>query len=411
MSFLPDARARAASWLADQLGLRRLFAATSYLLVQQLNADPPPEGPEANRRLHETFLGLFSTMRPSLFLDVGANDGSASVAVREAAPACPVHAFEANPQIYAKNRARLEQHGVRFWNLAVGDHVGRTIVYAPRTLSRAYVGGEVVPASITEGEDTGKTSLLRRNEDATYAEFEVRATTLDAFVSTHVPDWRDRTAFLWIDVEGAADRVLAGAKGLLSRTRVILLEIERFDFWQNQADCGTVVTRLIRAGFLPLARDREYGDKQFNILFVHQDAVGQILPRLFDCRGPLRSRGIPEAGACEKPRGNEASPRCRTYLSLGAALGSDVPVIIPCFNAVTYTRGMVEQLRALGLQRLFLVDNAPRTRPCENIWRRQAQASPSSLSPKTRVHATRSLIRPSLHCCHSSSASPIRILR
>ncbi|WP_149538556.1 glycosyltransferase [Siccirubricoccus phaeus] len=46
------------------------------------------------------------------------------------------------------------------------------------------------------------------------------------------------------------------------------------------------------------------------------------------------------------------------YVSVGAAMQADIPVFIPCFNAVTYTRGMVEQLRARGLRRLYLLDNA-----------------------------------------------------
>ncbi len=67
------------------------------------------------------------------------------------------------------------------------------------------------------------------------------------------------------------------------RTRAIFLETEGFEFWQGQAESrDIVVTRLIRAGFLPVARDREFGDKQFNILFVHQDILGHVLPQFFD---------------------------------------------------------------------------------------------------------------------------------
>jgi len=357
MHFLRHAAHRAAVWTADRLRVRRLWTATTYLLVRQLNSNPPPEGPESNRRLQNAFLHLFETLKPDVFFDIGANDGSASLSVRRTAPNCTVHAFEANPQIYARHQARLEQQGVRYWNLAVADEAGSTVVYAPRTLSRAYVNGEVVPASITEAEGTGKTSLLRRNEDATYAEFSVEATTLDAFVEAHVKDWRDRTAFLWIDVEGAADRVLAGATRLLSRTRVVLIETENFAFWQDQANCGTVVTRLIALGFVPVARDREYGDKQFNVLLVHQDAIGQILPELFDKQAPLRRASDAETKGDETPQTAEITIPSRCT-SIGAARQREIPIFIPCFNAVTYVRGMVEQLRERGLQRIVLVDNA-----------------------------------------------------
>lgn len=48
----------------------------------------------------------------------------------------------------------------------------------------------------------------------------------------------------------------------------------------------------------------------------------------------------------------------RPYLSLGNYLQSEVPILIPCFNTVTYVRGMVEQLRLRGLRHLILLDNA-----------------------------------------------------
>jgi FkbM family methyltransferase len=349
MAFWPSLLNRTKFWIADRLGLHRVFAATRYLLVRQLNTDPPSEGPAGNRHLQDAFLDLCVTLQPNILLDVGANDGSASLAVRKVVPGCEVHAFEANPHIHAKHLERLQAQGVRYWNLAVTDCVGHATLYAPLTLSRAYIRGEVVPASILEGEDTGKTSLLRRNEEATYAEFKVEATTLDAFADTHLQDWRHRNIFLWVDAEGAADRVLVGAKRLLARTRVIFLETEGFDFWKDQADRVAVVSQLIRFGFLPVARDREYGDKQFNILFVHQDAIDRVLPQIFNRRAALQ--------LCrETEKTPEALPH--SYISVGAVQQADIPVFIPCFNAVTYARSMVEQLRARGLRRLILVDNA-----------------------------------------------------
>ena len=349
--------------VATKLGLRRVFAATNYLLIRQLNTEIPAAGADGNRRLQEAFLGLVGALRPGLFLDIGANDGAAAVAVRRAAPGCVVHAFEANPRIHAKHKRRLEEQGIRSWNLAVDRQGGRAKVYAPRTLSRAYVAGEVVPASITEGEDTGKTSLLRRNEEATYEEFEVEAATLDSFVEAHVPDWRGRIAFLWVDVEGAAERVLAGAPHLLTRTRAIFLETEGFDFWLEQSDRGAVVARLMRAGFLPVARDREYGDKQFNILFVHHDCIEAVLPQLFDGRSPLRLGAEPDGAAADDREPARPPPvadgrPARPYVSAAAALQSTIPVLIPSFNAVSYVRSMVDQLRQRGLRRVIIVDNA-----------------------------------------------------
>src|SRR5689334_19488206 len=144
MRYLPSFFDLAKLWVADRIGLRRLFSATSYLLVRQLNADTLPEGPEGNRHLQDSFLKLFRTLQPDIFLDIGANDGSASLTVRRVAPTCQIHAFEANPRIYEKNREKLQGSDIRYWNLAVSDRVGPCAVYAPLTLSRAFVEGEVV---------------------------------------------------------------------------------------------------------------------------------------------------------------------------------------------------------------------------------------------------------------------------
>ncbi len=341
---------RTKTWVAERLGLRRLFAATSYTLIKQLQADAPVEGPEGNERLQALFLKLIENLQPNLFMDIGANDGSASLQVRSVSPQCVIHAFEANPKIFAKNKGRIEASGVHFWNLAISDKLGRVTIYAPLTLSQAYIGGEVVPAHIQETEDTGKSSLLRRNENATYSEFEVDAMTLDAFADAHVPDWRQRTAFLWVDVEGASDRVLRGASQVLTRTRAIFLETEGFPFWQEQASTTIVLNRLMRAGFLPVARDREYGDKQFNILLLHQDVIEQAIPILLN-QNPA-SKVLPPPASIANP------PLPTPHLSLASKLQSEVPVIIPCFDTVSYVRSMVDQLRCRGLRNIILVDNA-----------------------------------------------------
>lgn len=47
----------------------------------------------------------------------------------------------------------------------------------------------------------------------------------------------------------------------------------------------------------------------------------------------------------------------RQYLTFGSALLSDIPIIIPCFDLVTYTAGIVNRLQKFGLRNIILVDN------------------------------------------------------
>lgn len=56
---------------------------------------------------------------------------------------------------------------------------------------------------------------------------------------------------------------------------------------------------------------------------------------------------------------NKTSPLSTERVSSAAVLlQKSIPIIIPCFNTVTYVRLMVEQLRNLGLSNIILIDNA-----------------------------------------------------
>jgi FkbM family methyltransferase len=344
-------RRKAKRWVANRMGVTRLEHAVSYLLAREVNLLSAAEpGAAGNSTLRDAYFHLFAVLRPSVFCDVGANDGAMSLAVRAAAPRCEVYAYEANPEIHARYTAALTERGVIYRNVAVSNRDGRATVYAPRTLSRAWVDGSMVPASIKEKEDTGKTSLLMRDEEATYDSFDVEKCTLDRLFQDRIED-DGASFFLWVDVEGAAEQVLEGASGVLRRTLALLVECENFPFWRDGSSVSGVASRLFQAGFVPVARDREYGDGQFNVLFVAGRVAHLLGPALFDGRSPVR--------ACLLSSGAPApeSPAPRPFLSsVVSYLQAEVPVFVPCFNNVTYTAQMAAQLRTLGFRHIVLVD-------------------------------------------------------
>ncbi len=269
---------------------------------------------EALRRL---YFGLVRQWQPAVCCDVGTNDGQAALLAQVAAPEARVFAFEANPEIFAQHHARLAAAGIQHRACAIGAGRGEVTVFAPRTLSKMWVDGEMHDAVITEPSDTGKTSLLRRDEEATYREFRVPLQSLDDFFAGE-----SAVSFaLWIDVEGAALEVLAGAKALLGRTVALFVETENRAFWQEQKLSADVAAFLAAVGFVPVARDREYGDDQFNVLFV--------------------------------PQRLEEDAR----LALEEELRAQVPVIVPAFNNPTHLRAMVEQLKRLRFRQIVVVDN------------------------------------------------------
>jgi FkbM family methyltransferase len=284
-----DVLERLKNRLADWLGITRLNHAMSFVLMRDLNVlSSAPKGAEGHAALRAAFLHLVDILKPDVVCDIGALDGSLSLAVRDKAPNCEVIAFEANPKTHARHLEALAVHGVDYRNLAISDSNGCITIHAPR------------------GQHEGKTSLLLRNEEIAYEDYEVETHTLDSLFRDRL-NARDQSFFLWIDVEGAAERVLAGAPRVLEKTLAVLIECEIFPFWQEGSSAGGVADTLLKAGFVPVARDREYGDKQFNTLFVAGRIAHLLAPSLFNATSPLRKGLI------------SGSPSITTKCEMGAA--------------------------------------------------------------------------------------------
>jgi FkbM family methyltransferase len=328
--------------------------AIDYLLMGNLNVlDRGEEGPAGNGRLTSLLWNVLERLRPTVFFDIGAFDGGIAVAAKQKFPRLLVYSFEANPEIFALHNSTVSAAGVTYMNRAVSDSVGPVKMYAPRTLSRYYDKGVVLPGHINEPKTTGKTSLLLRNEDAVYEEFNVNGTTLDAFLVEEGFDVAEQRMVLWIDVEGAADKVLQGAEKALASSVAVLIEVENFEFWKEQKDSAYITRELIAKGFVPVARDREYGDHQFNILFVKAALMPRIASELFDAKSALRSCMTSPAA----PQAT-ASVRSKPPSSLGSHFQKRIPILIPVFNSVTYLKSMVSQLRRYGFEEIIAIDNA-----------------------------------------------------
>jgi FkbM family methyltransferase len=331
---------------ASEERIRQLESALEYLLISNLNSKAPrATGAASNQRLIDVFFRLIHTLQPRLFLDVGANDASTACRIKAMMPACDVWAFEANPEIHGRFVSAVTSTGVNYANLAISGAMGKVTLYSPKTLSKAIVDGEVVDLASVEPEVTGKTSMRKRNEDATYREFTVDAISLDDFMAVRQTAGVDRDVALWIDVEGAAFEVLLGAEAALKRAAVILIEAENYEFWSGQKQAADVARLIIAAGFIPLDRDREYGDKQFNTLFLHHSLSHLVNQSNYDLDSATDTAAVPV-------------PKVRkSHRTLGAHLTAQIPVFIPVFNNPTYAANIVRQLDDIGMRNICLIDN------------------------------------------------------
>jgi FkbM family methyltransferase len=217
----------------------------------------------SNEELTAVFFRLLQAMQPKIFCDIGAYDAEAAMRARAILPDSVIFAFEGNPRVHQAFKQRAVEFGIAYENVVIGDHDGGVTFYAPRTLSQALVDGRVIATNVTEPVLTRKGSILLRNEHASYSEYRVAGGRLDSIL----PPGPQAVA-LWIDVEGAAHRVLAGAGKTLERACEVFVEVEGFPFWHESANFDRIVSTFTGAGLAPLARDRQFGEHQFNMLFA-----------------------------------------------------------------------------------------------------------------------------------------------
>jgi FkbM family methyltransferase len=205
---------------------------------------------ESAAHLDELFHALIDLVRPEVFLEVGAADAEASLAVAARHPQCRVVALEATDYIHARASASTDYPaaGVDYRYCAASDHDG-TVTFR---LDVDPVSGELLPGQ----------SLLARSDAGALREVEVPSARLDSVI----PD-RNVNVGAWIDVEGAIREVLAGASGLLPQVAVLKVEVEDAQIWEGQLISLDVIEHLLAAGLVPVARDAEYVG-QYNVLFV-----------------------------------------------------------------------------------------------------------------------------------------------
>jgi FkbM family methyltransferase len=205
------------------------------------------------------FYLLCAAFRPRVICDVGSRDGAASLRFRRVSRSSRIVAFEANPKNFAKMQLDqvLKDRNIVVVPVAISDHVGR-VSFFPLEAD-------------DEGDWKGAAgSLYQRTDGIRGGQIEVDATTLDKYLLETCPMESPADVALWLDVEGAAYQVIAGADKVLRATKFIQVEVERRPFWQGQKT-GTEVDQLLRSkGFLPLAQPSDAGE-QVDVLYVSEE--------------------------------------------------------------------------------------------------------------------------------------------
>lgn len=220
----------------------------------------PGERLRSNKDLVELFFSLVRGLAPPLFVEIGAFKADTSRRYTRIVANGRAVAFEANPHNHARFKDVVAQGNakIEYLNYAVSDVTGEETFKIVKTFKdKEWSLGE------------GRHSLLARNSDGVvYDDHTVKAVTLDEFFAGR----GNSAAAVWIDVEGAVGKVLAGGQAFLNRVQLAFVEVEDKAFWAGQWLSRQVLDHFAGHGLVPVARDFEFQNgKQYNVVFVRDD--------------------------------------------------------------------------------------------------------------------------------------------
>jgi FkbM family methyltransferase len=201
---------------------------------------------------------VIANFKPDFFLEVGAFEAAFSRKMKLRYPDVPVYAIEGNPRVHQHFREEVEASGVNYIHMAADSKPGEVTFFIPEVIA-----GKKMPYTGRMG------SLhevnLRASESS---QVTVSAQPIDDMVASVKAD----SICMWLDVEGALERVLGGATKTLSRTSILFCELESSPVWKEQSLSPEIVKILAKAGLFPIARDCQKWF-QHNVIFIRSDLL------------------------------------------------------------------------------------------------------------------------------------------
>jgi len=187
---------------------------------------------------------LVKTPQPVIF-DVGAHIGESVTFLKKSFPDSSLYSFEPDPESFSILTSSVGGMSQCF-NIALSDADGTACFYR-NSISHTNSLHKVN----TKSKDSIGIARAVENGDLSYIqdfnqEIDVPTMRLDTFTLEHAIDHID---LLKIDVQGAECAVLEGGVSSLEKTKVIILEISFFDYYDKQTSFMDVEKIIHPLGF------------------------------------------------------------------------------------------------------------------------------------------------------------------
>lgn len=215
----------------------------------------------------DLFDKLLIALHPEVVCDVGAFNGDDSRRFAMLLPSSTVVAFEASPRnvrsFWEQPDVPQQPPNLRLANVAVADKTGMVEF------------NELSGDGVASDWRTAAGSILDRVRHEDFARVRVPSITLDDYLAAN--SLSDCSLALWIDVEGAADKVIRGARKALRRAKLIRVEVEWWAEWDGQFLAPELRGILESYGFVCVADSFVPGTtSQSDLLFVSANLLSDI---------------------------------------------------------------------------------------------------------------------------------------
>lgn len=180
-----------------------------------------------------------------IIFDVGAHHGESVSYLKALFPDASIYSFEPDPDSFETLSASSAE-GVLCFNMALSDTDGVVSFYR----NRISHTNSLLKVNLNSRDSIGIANAIVENNKKYFEGFneevKVEAVSLDSFAKRHPIE---RIDLLKIDVQGAECRVLAGGNATLQKTKVLVLEINFFDYYEQQTSFMDVEQIVSSQGF------------------------------------------------------------------------------------------------------------------------------------------------------------------
>lgn len=195
-------------------------------------------------KISRSYKGLFGNQKKykwikdmgiKTVIDIGANNGQSALKFNELFPEAMIYSFEPLIDCYLKLNKRLENvKNFKSFNFALGDEIGESTIFHSKfspsssLLKMTKLHEDAFP--FTKGEVKEK----------------IRINTLDNVEEgLNLED----NILLKIDVQGFEEKVIKGAKKILNRINIIIIETSFKKLYENQPMFSNIYKLLYEKGF------------------------------------------------------------------------------------------------------------------------------------------------------------------